>query len=56
MTISSVHSGTMGQEISGICTAYPILQPIPPKSDRLLGEVQSKVGLIFVASSVGTAY
>ena len=36
MTISPVHSGTMGQEIGEIWTAQMLLQPILPKPDRLL--------------------
>jgi hypothetical protein len=39
LTISPVHSGTMGQESGEIWTAETLLQPIHPKSDRLLGRV-----------------
>ena len=38
MTISPAHSGTMGQESGEIWTAETLLQPILPKSDRLLDE------------------
>ena len=37
VTISLVHSGTMGQERGEILTAETRLQPIPPQSDRFLG-------------------
>ena len=37
VTISPAHRGTMGQERREIWTAETRLQPIPPKSDRLLG-------------------
>ena len=36
VTISPVHSGTMSQETNEIWTAETRLQPIHPKSDRLL--------------------
>jgi hypothetical protein len=36
LTISQAHSGTMGQESGEIWTAETLLQPILPKSDRLL--------------------
>jgi hypothetical protein len=34
LTLSPVHSGTMGQESGEIWTAETLLQPILPKSDR----------------------
>ncbi len=39
--MSPAHSGTMGQEIGKIWTAETLLQPILPKSDRLLGTIQN---------------
>ncbi len=38
VTISPAHSGTMVQESGEIWTAKTRLQPILPKSDRLLGD------------------
>ena len=44
LMISPVHSGTMGQESVEIYTAETRLQPILPKSDRLLEQGIDKGG------------
>ena len=41
LTISQAHSGTMGQDSGEIWTAETRLQPILPKSDRLLDKPAS---------------
>jgi hypothetical protein len=46
MTISPAHSGTMGQESGEIWSAETLLQPILPKSDRLLGGGVDQMGLL----------